>query len=137
METNKKVQVSAKVAELKNGLIEKGLTVIASNGELKHDAQDVEVIEEPKAKTLPEVMKLVQTKFAVLEKLEVLNQTEKNLDSFNLGKDNMRDQLQITDGEGNKFQTFNSSIIEKVIEVLKSEIADKRTRTEFELSEGL
>lgn len=137
MKTNEKNQNSPKVVELKNGLVEKGLSVIASNGVLKSPTEKVEVLEEPKAKTLPEVMKFVQNKYQVLEKLEILDKTEKSLDSFNLGKDDLRDQLQITDGEGNKFQTFNTQIIGRVVEVLKEEISAKRVNAELELAEGL
>ncbi len=109
-----------------------GLTVIKQE-ETKAEETQFTVIEEPKKRTLSEVMKLVLNKAVVLEKLEKLNQTEKNLDSFNLGKEGMLDNLQIVDGSGNKFNTNNSGIIEKVIFTIKNEIELKRTEAEQEL----
>lgn len=115
----------------------KSLSIVKSADAQKVEDTNFEVLEVPKKRSISEVMKLVQSKYSVFEKLEILNQTEKNLDSFNFGKDNLRDQLQILDGEGNKFQTFNTQIIEKVIQVLKAEIEAKRISTELELAEGL
>lgn len=112
-----------------------GLSVVAKDNALPR-AEDAkfEVIEEPKKRTISDVIKFVQNKTVILQKLEILNQTEKNLDSFNLGTDGVKDTLQIVDGEGNKFQTNNTPIIEKVIQVLKSEIEMKRENAEKELA---
>lgn len=114
-----------------------GLSVIAKHQDATAEEPEFKVLEEPKKKTIFEVMKFVQNKYTILEKLEVLNQTEKSLDSFNLGKDGFRDNLQITDGEGNKFNTSNTQVIERVIEVIKAEISLKREAVELELATDL
>lgn len=68
-----------------------------------------------------------------IEKLEKLNYTHKNLDSFKTGSDTMRDTLKLSDGEGNNFETRNSEIIEKVLNLIKAEILEKVEATENEI----
>jgi len=136
MSKNRQQNAPAKVAEVNTDhLTVTGLSVIATEEETTNtEDANFQVIEESKKRNIFEVIKFVQNKGVILQKLELLSQTEKNLDSFNLGKDGVKDNLQIMDGEGNKFQTYNTSIIEKVIDVLKIEIGDKRATAENELA---
>ena len=68
-----------------------------------------------------------------IEKLERLNDTHKNLDSFKTGSDTVKDTLKLSDGEGNNFETRNSDIIQKVISLIKGEILEKVEATENEI----
>jgi hypothetical protein len=70
---------------------------------------------------------------AIMERWRKLDQTEKKLDSFNVGSDTMRDTLNIEDSEGNEFQTTNSEIIAEVVELLKLRVSEKKTELEKEL----
>ena len=68
-----------------------------------------------------------------IEKLEKLNETHKNLDSFKIGSNKLRESLRIADGDGNDFETRNSEIIEKVLNLIKAEILEKVEATENEI----
>lgn len=68
-----------------------------------------------------------------IEKLEKLNETHKNLDSFKIGSNKLRESLRIADGDGNDFETRNSEIIDKVLNLIKAEILEKVDATEKEI----
>ena len=68
-----------------------------------------------------------------IEKLEKLNDTHKNLDSFKIGSNKLRESLRIADGDGNDFETRNSEIIDKVLNLIKAEILEKVEATENEI----
>lgn len=74
---------------------------------------------------------------ARLQKLTVqLNSLEnkrKELSSFEFSSDRTGDILQIEDFEGNKFQTSNTHVLNRVVETLKSEFAAKADQLETEI----
>lgn len=52
--------------------------------------------------------------------------TVKKLNSFKLSNDGREDRLTIEDGEGNEFSTSNTTVIAKVLDVIKEETTAKR-----------
>lgn len=69
----------------------------------------------------------------IVARLEFLRDTKKSLSAFTLGRSELKDELKISDGSGNVFQTTNTNTIEVVLETLKKELDSKITNTEQEL----
>lgn len=69
---------------------------------------------EKKTLSIKDIIDKNQNQLKRIEQLNKLNETHKNLDSFKLGSDKLRDSLSIEDGEGNDFTTHNSEIITSV-----------------------
>lgn len=93
--------------------------------------------EEETAKTIlnnfKDVSKTIQEEAIILDKWRKLDLTEKKLDSFNLGKDELNDSLVIEDSDGNEFRTTNSEIITEVVELLRHRVSEKKEQLENEL----
>ena len=69
----------------------------------------------------------------IVARLEFLRDTKKSLSTFSLGRSELKDELKISDGSGNVFQTTNTNTIEVVLETLKNELDSKISNTEQEL----
>ena len=96
----------------------------------EQEPQPPQVKDAKPARTLPDIFKQQDKVAALRDRWETLDETAKKLDSFQIGSDNLRDELRIRDGKGNDFHTNNSAIISKVVELLKVEVAAKVAEVE-------
>lgn len=138
---NKKVQASS-TQKIEQKKLSSDLVVIQTeNQEQNATFTEVEEIKnatvqerEKKTLSIKDIIDKNQNQLKRIEQLNKLNETHKNLDSFKLGSDKLRDSLSIEDGEGNDFTTHNSEIISKVVEMIKAEITEKVLFVEKEIA---
>jgi len=103
------------------------MEVVANNSEN-------EILKEKEVPALLKVIKSVKEETQLLTQWEKLDSTERELDNFVFGGDNLRDTLTIKDSDGHAFSTNNSFLIQKVTNLLKELVSDKRQEIEKELT---
>lgn len=101
------------------------LTVVSKNEELTT---------ENTKPTFLTVVKNVKEENQLLAQWQKLDDTEKELDSFEFSSEHIRDSLNIKDSEGHAFSTSNTFLITKVTEMLKVLISEKKTEVEADLT---
>lgn len=107
------------------------------NPDSSQTIEEAEVIAEPatinpQPKTVKDIMEKNKKITHCLEKLKSIDDAEKSLDSFNLGRSGMKDNLIISDGK-NKFETSKTDLIAEVIDFLKKRVETKTAEVEAEL----
>lgn len=82
------------------------------------------------------IVKVYETK-EIVSRLEFLRDTKKSLAAFSLGRSELKDELKLSDGNGNVFQTTNSETVSMVLDLLKTKLDERITNTEQQLIESL
>ena len=80
-----------------------------------------------------DVIANIQRKYDILQKLEELRETKKELLAFKFGTSGMREQFQMTDGGSNHFQTHNADFIKAVYNLCLDTVTAKIEQAETEI----
>lgn len=132
------MNTTVKPANGKNGTAteqpkDKTVLTVSHNAEAAKEVKP-ETKRERQIKTLKDILEKNAKIQRLLDQHEKLNQTTKKLDSFKLGSDRLADTLSIEDGDGNEFHTNNTDIIEKVVNLIKSEVELKTDELEKQIT---
>lgn len=90
-------------------------------------------VAEPKHLTVPEVLNRARRVVHLTEKVTQIETQLGNLEAFKLGTTENRDTLIIQSGEGRKFETFKTPLVQKAMDVLLAEIGAALLDTTNEL----
>ncbi len=87
----------------------------------------------PAPRSLDELLDLVRKAKSVTERLTAYKATGEKLSGFELAREGYTDRLTIKDGSGLEWSTSKSSIIQKVLDVLRNDLSAAIETTEAEL----
>jgi hypothetical protein len=91
----------------------------------------------PAPRSLEELLDLVRKAKSVTERLTAYKATGEKLSGFELAREGYTDRLTIKDGSGLEWSTSKSSIIQKVLDVLRTDLSAAIETTEAELRQLL
>lgn len=93
---------------------------------------DDQVKAQPK-KSIEQVLHQINEQGERVRKLEKLRETKAELEFFRLGKEGLRENLQITDGQSHHFSTSYSPLLLKIHATIDAWVAEQITLIEHEL----
>lgn len=82
--------------------------------------------EQPK---IENVLSDIQSRYELAQRLDKLQDTKRQLDGFRVGSEGMREQLRLSDNNGNDFQTYNSELVKEVVATAKAFVDRKIEET--------
>lgn len=94
---------------------------------------DFVFVPQPAPRSLDELLDLVRKAKSVTERLTAYKATGEKLSGFELAREGYTDRLTIKDGAGLEWSTSKSSIIQKVLDVLRGDLSTAIETTEAEL----
>ena len=86
---------------------------------------------------LDEILQIVGKAKSLTDRLTGLKATSEKLGSFEIGSEGFTDRLTLRDGNGQEWNTTQSVVIQKVLDVLRGELRGSINATEAELRELL
>ena len=92
-----------------------------------------EVLKPAPVLSLEQKIEKVENLTILIEKREVLEESRKKLNAFVIGSPQFGENIKLTDENGNVFQTSNTEVFTKVIEVIKSTLIEKIAEIETEI----
>jgi hypothetical protein len=95
------------------------------------------LIEPRPLRSMDELLELVSQGKGLTDRLTGLRTTSEKLSSFTVGREGFTDRLTLRDGDGRKWNTTQSLVIQKVLNVLRGELREAINTTEAELRELL
>ena len=87
----------------------------------------------PAPRSLDDLLNLVNQAKSVTDRLKAYRATGEKLSSFVLSREGFTDRLTIKDGSGLEWSTTKSSIIQKVVELLRTDLSTAIETAEVEL----
>jgi hypothetical protein len=91
------------------------------------------VVPAPAPRSLDDLLNLVNQAKSVTDRLKAYRATGEKLSSFVLSREGFTDRLTIKDGSGLEWGTNKSSIIQKVVELLRADLSAAIEASETEL----
>lgn len=95
------------------------------------------LIEPRPLRSMDELLELVSQGKGLTDRLTGLRTTSEKLSSFTVGREGFTDRLTLRDGDGREWNTTQSVVIQKVLNVLRGELREAINTTEAELRELL
>lgn len=134
---SKDASIQSEVDTLKKKLQEAEMNAKNAGKEARQAKEEVNSLQEKLTQSKPvnvmdAIVKVYEAK-EIVARLEFLRDTKKSLSAFSLGRSELKDELSISDGSGNVFQTTNTNTIQVVLETLKKELDGKIQDTEQDL----
>jgi|GEM_PF-3794223 len=126
MKTNAQPKGAAS-AEKKNEAKSTSLVIVDA------PAQSAPTEQTPKRPTVEEVREKSIRLNDLFEKEEKLLSTKSSLQTFRVASDEFTNKLEISDGKGATFKTYNPRVIGSIIEILKRDIEATLEETQVEI----
>ena len=92
-----------------------------------------EVLKPAPVLSLEQKIEKVENLTILIEKREVLEESRKKLNAFVIGSPQFGENIKLADENGNIFQTSNTEVFTKVIEVIKSTLIEKIAEIETQI----